>query len=198
MDPSGQTIWNTLSGFCKDCTVVQGTTYLANADGSRADLKSGAYLHHSIIRVVSRSERPFFACAKGNAPAKKPWTSSSFFLASGVDASDFYFTLKNRTYNSGYYLPADSQFQVQTEAINFNIEPKEWYIAVEIEYVPGKPADLELSTVVDLNVNTCEAFSPSSSVYQAPKGVNPFNMTSPKFIVDRDLVLLQASKINNL
>jgi hypothetical protein len=39
MDPAGQVLMKRLSGFCSDCTVLHGASYVSNADGSRVDIK---------------------------------------------------------------------------------------------------------------------------------------------------------------
>jgi hypothetical protein len=142
MDPEGQTIWNTFSGFCSDCTVLHGSTYLSDADGRRLEGKDGAYLHHSLIVPTTRLERPYWTCSEDGLPGRKPITLSSFFLAGGVDAQDHFFTTMDGKYNSGYYLPKNTVYMVQAEAINFKKTPQNWYLAAEIEYVPGKPAGL--------------------------------------------------------
>jgi hypothetical protein len=53
---------------------------------------------------------------------------------------------------------------------------------------------LEVVTLSGISVSTCESFTPTGSVYKPPKGAKQFNMTSPKFILDRDLALMRASK----
>jgi hypothetical protein len=142
MDPEGQTIWNTLSGLCSDCTVLHGSTFLSDANGRPLDSHDGAYLHHSLIIPYSRVERPYWSCAEEGQPARQPITPTSFFLAGGVDAQEHFFTTTDGKYNSGYYLPKNSIYSVEAEAINFKSTPQSWYIAAEIEYVPGKPSGL--------------------------------------------------------
>jgi hypothetical protein len=142
MDPEGQTIWNTLNGFCSDCTVLHGSTYLADAEGKRLEAKDGAYLHHSLIVSHSRAEVPFWTCTEAGQAPRKPVTGTSFFLAGGVDAQDHFFTTIDGKYNSGYYLPKGDIYSVEAEALNLKNTPQNWYLAAEIEYIPGKPPGL--------------------------------------------------------
>ncbi|KAF2433289.1 hypothetical protein EJ08DRAFT_73804 [Tothia fuscella] len=192
MDPEGQSIWNGLTGFCSDCTVLYGSTYLSDVNGRRLEAKDGAYLHHSLVRPLSRLERPFWTCSEEGKPASKPMLSTSFFLAGSVETGDHWFTSTDGKSNSGYYLPKNSVYILQAEAINFKKTPQDWYVAAEIEYVPAKPSGLEVVTLAGISVSTCDSFSPTGSVYKPPKGAKQFNMTSPKFTMDRDLTLMRA------
>jgi hypothetical protein len=189
MDPNGQMLLMRIKGFCSDCTVVQGSAFVAKEDGSRVDVAEGAYLHHLLIINVNKPRRSFYNCEVGDAPPIKG-VPSSYFLGSGVDNSEYYFTTPDGSYNSGYYIGVADQFVMQAEIVNYNPKPQKWYIAADIEYTPGKPAGAEDVSVTDFNVVGCSGFIDAG--YYAPDGAAQWNKTSPKFILSQDGTILRA------
>ncbi|KAF2399753.1 hypothetical protein EJ06DRAFT_562046 [Trichodelitschia bisporula] len=174
MDPHGQVTMRRLGGFCTDCTVIHGAAYVANADGGRVDVKEGAYLHHLLILNPTKRVPSYYTCsANGGAPVSQT-VPSSYFLGSGVDESEYFFTTPDGTYNSGYYVGSRDGFMMQSEIVNYNPEARRWYIAAEYEYELGKPAGAE------------------DAGYQPPQGEARFNKTSPEFVIARDGTILHA------
>jgi hypothetical protein len=190
MDPRGQVTMKRLSGFCTDCTVLHGASYIAHADGSRVDIKDGAYLHHLLILNQGKREKSYYECAANGAKPVKQTIPSSYFLGSGVDASEYYFTTPNGTYNSGYYIGKSDQFMMQNEIVNYNPKPQKWYIAADFEYIQGRPEGTEDVSVTDFNVNNCLGFMTAG--YRAPTGSTQFSKTSPKFVMSTDGTILHA------
>lgn len=59
MDPNGIGLVKRLStGFCKDCTVLSGKVDVVFANGTRAGINNGVYLHHAVtVSLTSASTR---------------------------------------------------------------------------------------------------------------------------------------------
>jgi hypothetical protein len=54
MDPNGIGLVKRLSsGFCKDCTILSGKVDVVFANGTKAGISNGVYLHHAVT-VCSR------------------------------------------------------------------------------------------------------------------------------------------------
>lgn len=185
MDPNGQVSLKKLEGFCKDCTVIHGSAYLANDKGVRLDVKDGAYIHHLLILNPTKKVKSYFSCGGG-----KPTMPSDYFLGSGVDDSEYWFTNKDGTYNSGYYIGTKENFMMQYEIINYSPKPQKWYIAADYEYVDGRPDGAEDVSVTDFNVNNCFGFAEAG--YKPPVGQQQFSKQSPDFIMTQDGTFLYA------
>jgi hypothetical protein len=49
MDPNGIGLVKRLStGFCKDCTILSGKVDVVFANGTKAGISNGVYLHHAV------------------------------------------------------------------------------------------------------------------------------------------------------
>lgn len=190
MDPNGQVVLSRLSGFCTDCSVVHGAAYIAHEDGSRVDVKDGAYLHHLLILNPTKKVDSYYSCSKNGSEPVKQAMPSSYFLGSGVDESEYFFTSPDGKYNSAYYVGTKDTFMMQSEVVNYSPEPKKWYIAADYEYVPGKPQGLEDVSVTDFNVNNCMGFLDAG--YHPPKGAKKFTKVSPQFIVTQEGTIMHA------
>ena len=191
MDPNGQVLMKRLSGFCSDCNVVHGSAFIANADGSRVDVKDGAYLHHLLVLSTQKRVGSYYNCSRSDsADSATPGFPSSYFLGSGVDQSEYYFTTPDGKYNSGYYIGKNEQFLMQTEIVNYSPKPQKWYIAADVEYTAGRPEGAEDVSVTDFNVVSCSGFLEAG--YHPPNGEAKFAKTSPKFIMSRDGTILHA------
>jgi len=190
MDPNGQVILSRLSGFCTDCTVVHGSAYVAHVDGSRVDVKDGAYLHHLLVLNPTKKIESYYSCGKDGAAPKQQGMQSSYFLGSGVDESEYFFTTPDGKYNSGYYVGKSDTFMMQSEIVNYSPEPQKWYIAADYEFVPGKPQGLEDVSVTDFNVVSCSGFLEAG--YHPPNGAKKYAKTSRNFIMTRDGTILHA------
>lgn len=57
MDPNGMGLVKRLStGFCKDCTVLAGKVDVVFANGTKAGINNGVYLHHAVtVSLMSPS-----------------------------------------------------------------------------------------------------------------------------------------------
>jgi hypothetical protein len=126
MDPKGQITMGPISGFCNDCTVIYGAAYIADADGARVDLAQGAYLHHLLLLNPGKKIGSYYTCSVNNGPPINQPVPSSYFLGSGVDQSEYFFTTPDGKYESGYYVGPNDSFMMQSEVVNYSKKTQKW------------------------------------------------------------------------
>jgi hypothetical protein len=79
MDPNGFSTFKLLTkgAMCTDCTVLAGKMSVVFANGSRADIGSGVYLHHAIAVDLNKKQEGFVTLCPPNVTAfGKPLTGS--------------------------------------------------------------------------------------------------------------------------
>jgi hypothetical protein len=142
MDPNGYSVAGTLAeGICKDCTVLAGKTDIVFANGTRADLSMGVYLHHVIVFDYVKPLEGFVSACPVDLKDKSKasvFPAPSFFLGGAVDEYTQWYTRIDRKLDAGYYVK-DNQFLMQAEAVNYTPQKQEVFIQIDLEYVPGKP-----------------------------------------------------------
>lgn len=73
MDPNGFSLMKMINpgAMCKDCTVLGGKMSVIFENGTRANIKSGVYLHHAITVDLSKASKGFVsACPPKNGVMK--------------------------------------------------------------------------------------------------------------------------------
>jgi hypothetical protein len=132
MDPSGLAFIKTIkTNPCKDCTVLRGSTRVVYANGTKASVQTGVYIHHSIT-VDATKEVPEYISTCNN-----PFTTLSYFLGADVGRADIFYMIPNSTLESGYYLK-DNTLVFQGEFVNYRAEPQEVFVELDVEYMPGR------------------------------------------------------------
>src|ERR1700712_2938406 len=68
MDPNGFSTARMLSpgAMCTDCTVLAGRMEVAFENGTKADIKSGVYLHHAVAMDLSKQVSGFVHSCPGS------------------------------------------------------------------------------------------------------------------------------------
>jgi hypothetical protein len=67
MDPNGFSAFRMLQdSICKDCTVLAGKMDVIFANGTRAGLSKGVYLHHAITIDLTKPTEGFMSMCGGN------------------------------------------------------------------------------------------------------------------------------------
>jgi hypothetical protein len=71
MDPNGFSTIKLLSqgAMCTDCTVLAGKLTVVFENGTRADIKSGVYLHHAITVDLNKQQQGFVTMCPTNITA---------------------------------------------------------------------------------------------------------------------------------
>jgi hypothetical protein len=185
MDPNSVQLNKGMTGFCTNCTVLSGKAALNYADGTKAGVTSGVYIHHVVIVDPSKQTMPLYLCVGqkgflGTVPV-------TGFIIAGNDEADNFFTTPDGKFNSGYFIGAKPQMALQAELINYkNIEQKV-YITAEYEYVPGINADSSDSSVSLFSVNGC-----NNPDYHVSKDKPQYNMTSANVPIPKDGFIINA------
>jgi hypothetical protein len=140
-------------------------------DGKEAMIDTGAWLHH--LMVVNRG--------KG---LSDPTCSHALFsfgermFAAGNERSPIWMTDRNGSLKSGYHLKTDSALSMVLELMNLDNVPKEVYLTISYEYLPGPPQEGWLNTKpVYLDVTGCG----KNSEAPAPEGKSQFVLDSKEF-----------------
>ena len=108
MDPNGLSVMKMVTGFCKDCTLLSGKSDVVFANGTRADISAGVYLHHVIVMDLSKKEEGFVSTCPGDLKTNKPTPPPmSTFLGGAVDEFTQYFTTPDG--KVGSFSPSSSQ-----------------------------------------------------------------------------------------
>ncbi|KAE9982516.1 hypothetical protein EG328_010798 [Venturia inaequalis] len=132
MDPNGLGLVKRLStGFCKDCTVLSGKVDVVFPNGTKAGINNGVYLHHAVTMDMTKAVPTFVKGCGGIAGSFSP------FIGGAVDGFTQYFTTEDGAYDSGFHLDQDT-LVMQAEMVNYNKEPQEIYVQMDVEYMPDK------------------------------------------------------------
>jgi hypothetical protein len=123
MDPNGISfVRNVEGGICADCTVLTTKADVVFANGTRADISSGVYLHHVIFMNVGKSQEPWIsACPQtANSPAApaKSVTPVASFAGGAIDEFTDWFATKDAKTDGGYHVAAKDSFLMQAELVN--------------------------------------------------------------------------------
>ncbi|KAK3079380.1 hypothetical protein LTS18_005003 [Coniosporium uncinatum] len=194
MDPAGQSYMLNLAGpLCPGgCTVLSGQVAIYNADGSKADPSNGLYTHHILTRDMTQSENSFVSLCSSETAKPKPASSRPIkgfgrgFIGVGDDNRNGFqrFTTKDGKFASGYHVGADDKFSVIADLVNYDPKPREVFLSLDIEYLPGQVGDDADITL--LSVGGCRPTLPKVD----PAG--PVNTTSQKFTFYEDGNILWA------
>lgn len=146
------------------------------------NVADGAFVHHLGILNPNKKATPFFSCGG------KETTPYQHFLGSGVDDSEYFYTNVDGTYNSGFYIGPNEKFMMQYEIINYTPTPQKWYIAMDYEYMDGKPPGTEDVSINDFNTEGCYGWE--GAQIKPPTGKLQFTNTSPDYVMHKDGTIL--------
>jgi hypothetical protein len=193
MDTSSSMTVARVTGMCTNCTIIQGSTYIADESGRRLTMEDGAYLHH-ILMMSSKLTPPFYSCETWN-PLQKLSLFATFpvLISAGVEQPDFFFTTADGKFNSGSYVRPNDEVGIEAEAINYNKEHKKWHIAMDYEYVEGKPVGLQDVSAAFFNAAGCAGLNPSEAAFYGPPGQKVFNSSGPSFKAQKDGTIINMS-----
>jgi hypothetical protein len=147
MDPAGFPFARKLepNKLCSDCTVLAGKLDIVFANGSRADIQDGVYLHHVVSMMSDKAMMPWISMCPGKAAnfAIPGLDLNSFrpgasFIGGAVDEFTDWYTTPDGKGNSGYYIPKDTTVFLSGEIINYLKSEQEVYLRFDLEYLPGR------------------------------------------------------------
>ena len=136
---------------CSNCYIVQIRPNLEYADGSTANLNTGAMLHHA---VWTRPALNDMTCGRNSAIGSQGLR----FFASGNERTVF--ALPE---GFGYHVGADS-WTLIAEIMNHSEQPQQLYVTLDVVYRPAS-ANLKRITPVWMDVDNC-----GDSQYAVPAG----------------------------
>jgi len=176
--------------FPRDITILHtdGIPALRAADGSFSKIKlsDGLYIHHTLFANMNHSVTQFLNC--GSTPAKL--SPVSVFMAAGLEASEFKFFNKGGSVKSGYYIGPNDNILVNADIVNYNAEPKEAYMVMEMEYFPGKPTGYKDADMVNLDIGMCSGINGLD--VHPPAGVKQWSLNGTSMIANQGGYLLHV------
>lgn len=159
-------ILNNIAKPCSDCYLVKVTPNLVYADGSPANLNTGAMLHHA---VWTRPAFQDMTCGRSSAIGSQ----GSRFFASGNER-----TVMALPEGFGYYVGTDS-WTLIAEIMNHSDQAKTLYVTLDVVYRPASD-NLKKITPVWMDVDNC-----GDSQYAVPAGKSNTLWTWPSTITGR-------------
>jgi hypothetical protein len=201
MDVKSDILVRTLKGLPNNAAILSGRLDTIFENGTRADAKSGVYIHHLLVADVGKTSAPFALCPGGHNQKKfVPWLASHIvesigagLIQAGNDqvASPTIYASPKGPLKSAFLTGFDDTFLLEAEIVNYNTENTTIYLQMEAEYLPEIPSDYLDASALVFSATGC-----SSPGYRPP-GNNPkYNFTSEPFIMDRNGYILNMRKFS--
>ncbi|KAF2666211.1 hypothetical protein BT63DRAFT_53020 [Microthyrium microscopicum] len=169
---------------CSDCTLKYARASLHYPDGTIANFKTGAYLHHLTMAVVGPG-RNDVACPGGTMRIPK---NMERMLAIHNDRNETYFGI-NANDKMGFYLGKDDTMDLELMLKNEVNIPKEVIFTIEWEYAPGRPEGWSDVKGIWMDAAPCNAMD---SDIPPPKNQTQFTLTGPEWVSPMDGKLLNT------
>jgi hypothetical protein len=119
---------------CVDCTVLQMSGDMEYEDGTKANIDTDAWFHHAALWNQSK-RRHFIGCEPMTAITS---LAKDIMFATGSERMPMTYLAKSNTIKSGYYVAPTDNFILLTELMNTADFPKNVFVTIETEYLPGK------------------------------------------------------------
>src|ERR1700761_3267939 len=186
-----------LKSFCKDCTLLEGRSYIENENGNRQNVNTGIYLHHAIMANMNKWGYAFGGSTSCGQTA--PRTPGLVILGLS-DSSDTIYTSPDGTFKAGNYLGAKNEsFVLMLDIVNYSPQPQKLYLAVEYEYLPGQADGYMDSELQFVSVEVC---GNSTGKEITVDGFRPFHVPTNKatsvkrdgFTIMQDGILINGCK----
>jgi hypothetical protein len=166
---------------CETCSLTVLQAGLEYANGTTADLSSGSWLHHVLLIVGGRG-RTDNVCAF--------WPGERIFSSSKeLTVTAFGDVGKKKTLAAFPIGPSDT-FSMQLELMNMDAVPKDVYLILDYEYIPGpRPDGWKIAKAMWLDITNC-----GISSMNPPRGKTQFTVASRPWISTFDGELLGVGK----
>jgi hypothetical protein len=125
-----------LEPVCDECVVLYAVAAPQYENGTALSAAGGSIFNHHIT-TVNRGRAERHAICPGS--AKLPSKSPGMFISGGTDKEVDMFTNVDGSSKTGYYTSAKDKIDVFAEFMNYRPEAQNVYLAIEYEYLPGKP-----------------------------------------------------------
>jgi hypothetical protein len=137
MDPGGSA-WSYIAGdLPNDVSIIQANATVVYKDETIIDVNTGLYNHHLLVIDLSKTAPTIATCANNGRGVQPP--GMSMWAGSSEDKGGAFFTLKDGSLNSGYYIGKNDKVIMSGDIVNYTNETKTVYSLIDIEYVEGKP-----------------------------------------------------------
>ncbi|TLD35783.1 uncharacterized protein E2P81_ATG02086 [Venturia nashicola] len=187
MDKYG-TAWQYIAeDIPRDITVLKSNVSVVYADGSPADVSNGIYQHHSYLTAATKQLPKWSTCGVAPKMIAEYYSPGSLFVGGAEDKFGGYFTTPTGDLNSGYYIGKEDKLILNGDVVNYTPNDKVVYSVNEIEYIPGKPADLMAASMYIMVPGQCAG----DQVAISSKGKGErFTVSGPPQTVTKDATIL--------
>jgi hypothetical protein len=186
MDPNGFPFGKQLDGgICTNCTVLAAKADVVFANGTRADVSSGVYLHHVISSLAGKTQPQWVSrCPAGASIAPPAGADINKLVPGGLDLSkldlsklrggagfaggavdeftDLY-TSPDGKFDSGYYIPPGVKASMSGELINYLKEEQQVFVQFDVEFVPGHVGHEAIKAALSVEGRLSLSYGPSDS-----------------------------------
>jgi hypothetical protein len=160
LTPETGMIWNlpvqNVQKPCNECYITGMVAGLEYADGSNANINTGVWLHHMV------------ALSQGAGRRDPTCANNAFSLphfavgATGANSERFFASGNERTklevpagLKYGYKVNTADKWSLLVDLMNENLEPKQVYMTMTFNFVPGSSAGYRPMKPLWLDINQC-------------------------------------------
>jgi hypothetical protein len=194
MDSAG-TGYQNLAGndFPRDIMLLEGTAFLFNETFDKAIVEDGIYNHHIVFTDVSRGVDSWLGCNG------KPATAMPMSIIIGAGSEDIptKISTKSNEIKSGFYIGKNDKITFGMDIVNYHNRERSLYIAVEMEYLPGKPEGYTHAQSHVITMGQCDGINayPGAMNIHPPKDQKKFTLTGKNDIeIQKDGYMLATCK----
>jgi hypothetical protein len=166
--------------FPRNITVLYTSAMPTLDKTTKINLSSGLYIHHTFLADMIHEEKDFLGCEKTKANP----IPISIFNAGGLYPTDFKFANLDDSFQSGYHIQKDAKILNNVDIVNYDKVAKDLYMVIELEYLPGKPANTLSAQHANINLGMCD--TQDGLNVHGPQGQTKWSLRGSEMIVTRD------------
>jgi hypothetical protein len=177
------------SDFPTDIVLLDSSVEIQDEKFKRVTLDDNIYTHHFLVYDMGKPQRPSFACENGRKARYVPVPASVLVGGAAEDAAAHYATPTVPGKKTGYHIKKDSPVMMNIDIVNYNNDDMNVYASVDMEYIPGRPAEYLDVSPVFVPVTACDSAAMLPGIVQMPKGQSKWSLKSTGIIAGEDSIL---------
>lgn len=171
-----------LSDFCGgECIVLKGSGIPEYENGTAVTALGQSIYNHQVFGINVDDLQPKHVCpGSPHADSKKATT----FIGGGTNTEFYQYSTSNLTMKTGYEVKKGDRIDLQMELMNYRLEPQNVFLALDVEYLPGKNEGYLSTKTIEFVATPCDQnffFNPSSK---------KFSTTSKEWIAPTNGVII--------
>jgi len=126
-----------------NCVILRISASMEYEDGSKADIDTGAWLHHAVLLNVGSTIK--------DPVCNTPYMENMFMSAK--TETEGVFLLPNSSVKSGYHLSPSDSFVLTTEVMNMDTREKWVWLTLTYDYIEGENPEYKDARVVWMTIS---------------------------------------------